>query len=395
VRARTAVLIALLAVAVHLPGIAVPLATDEIHSVWQAARSIREPGRLLLPWMGGTFRIIPKLVFMAGVRLWGASAWPYKLLAVFLYAWCAVLVSRVGAKSSGSERIGAWSGVLFAVGLGVYWKSVLVASNLTMLLGMVFLLQSIDVLWSGRWKVALVLFLLAAASHEIVLVAPALVPLLLAARRDIAAPRDPSRAPAGWAGMRRPGRVVASLIVVLGLLSLAGGAPGRLASTSTTMVPFLLFPVNPAAAAGLEGGAAIASVAWAVIQHRYWIGLGVLTGLAAFAWRGRPFLALGVAWIVLFLIPGAFVATGWQGGYLEIRYQAISAVGLCLLAARLIEWVGTRRRVLGSAVACVLVAWAIALGAVWLRGHVEAVNRPEWVAERAELREALASLGFR
>jgi hypothetical protein len=394
-RARTSALIALLAVAVHLPGVAVPLASDEIHSVWQAARSIREPERLLLPWMGGAFRIIPKLVFMAGVRLWGAAAWPYKLLAVLLYAWCAVLVSRLGAKSSGSERVGALSGVLFAVGLGVYGKSVLVASNLTMLFAIAFLLQSIDVLWSGRWKAAFVLFLLAAASHEIVLVAPALVPLLLAARRDLGVPRELCRPPAGWAGMRRPGRVVAALITVLALVSLAGGAPGRVASTGATMVPFLLFPVNPAAATGLEGaGSAIASVAWAVVQHRYWIGLGVLGGLAAFAWRGRPFQALGAAWIVLFLIPGSFVAAGWQGGYLEIRYQAVSAVGLCLLAARLIEWAGGRRRALGTVVACLLIGWAISLGAIWLRGHVQEVHRPEWVAERAELRDALDGLGF-
>jgi hypothetical protein len=395
-RTRAAILIAVLAVAVHLPGIAAPIAGDEIYSVWQAARSIREPQRLLLPWMGGAFRLIPKLVFMAGVRLWGPVAWPYKLLAVLLYAWSAVLVSRLGAKWSGSERVGAWGGALFAVGLGVYGKSVLVASNLTMLLGIVFLLLSLDALWSGRRKVALVLFVLAAASHEIVLVAPAILPFLSAARRDVDPAHEPLPPPARRTAMRRPGRVVAGLIVALMLLSILGGAVGRVASTSVTMAPFLLLPVNPAAVSDVDGGggSALASVVGAIVQHRYWIGLGLLAALATVAWRGRAFHAVAVAWILFFLIPGSFVAAGWQGGYLEMRYQAISAVGLCLLAARLVEWADGRRRALALGVACVLIGWALAFGALWLRGHAERVSSPEWVAERQELREALAGLGF-
>lgn len=395
-KTRATVLIALLAAAVHLPGIAVPIAEDEIHSVWQAARSIRDPSRLLLPWMGGGFRLIPKLVFMAGVRLWGPAAWPYKLLAVLLYAWCAVLVSRVGTKWSGSARVGTWSGVLFAVGLGVYWKSVLVASNLTMLLGLLFLLLSLDLFWSGRWKTALVLFLLAAASHEIVLVAPLLLPLLVAVRKEGPAPEATGPLLPGVIA-RHPGRVVAVLIVALALASPLAGAAGRLISTSVTMASFLMFPVNPTALSGLEGGAvsALARIAQAIVQHRYWIGMAVLAGLATVAWRGRAFRALAAGWIPLFLIPGSFIAGGWRGEYLEIRYQAISAIGLCLLAGACVAWIGRRRRALAAVVVCVLVGWSLAIGALWLRRHTVKAHRPEWVAERQELGEALAREGFR
>jgi hypothetical protein len=393
-RTRAATLIAILAAAVHLPGVRVPIAEDEIHSVWQAARTIRDPSRLFLPWMGGAFRLLPKLVFMAGVRLWGPAAWPYKLLAVVLYAWCAVLVSRVGEKWSGSPRTGAWCGVLFAVGLGVYWKSALVASNLTMLLGMLFLLLSLDALWSNRWKVALVLFVLAAASHEIVLVAPVLLPLLIAARREAGA-RGGAAAPVRPGRALRPGRVVAALIVLLALASFVTGVAGRVPSTCVTMASFLLLPVNPTALSGLGGAAAVSRVALAIVQYRYWIGLAVLAGLAWLSWRGRAPRALAIGWIALFLVPGAFVSAGWESGRLEIRYLAISAVGLCFLAAELIEWTGRRRRALAAVVACALVGWSIAIGVLWLRQHTAKAHRPEWVAEREELRGALAREGFR
>ena len=378
-RTRSTILIAMLAAAVHLPGIGVPIAGDEIHSVWQAAQTIRDPHRLLLPWMGGAFRLLPKLFFMAGVRLWGPVAWPYKLLAVLLYAWCAVLVSRVGTKWSGSARVGTWSGVLFAVGLGVYWKSVLVASNLTMLLGLVFLLLSLDVFWSGRWKTALVLFLLAAASHEIVLVAPVLLPLLLAARKEGPAPeRIGSRFPGTIA--RCPGRAVAALIVALALVSFLAGAAGRLGFTSVTMASFLLFPANPTTAlSGLEGdaGGPLLRIVRAIIQYRYWIGMGVLAGLACIAWRGRAFRALAVGWIPLFLIPGSFVAAGWQGEHTEIRYLAVSAVGLCFLAARFVVWIEHKRRAVAAALLCVLIGWSVAIGALWLKRHAAKAHGAE------------------
>jgi len=395
-RTRTTSLIALLAAAVHLPGINVPIAEDEIHSIWQAARAIRDPRRLLLPWMGGAFRILPKLVFMAGVRLWGPVAWPYKLLAVILYTWCAVLVSRVCAKWCGSARVGTWCGVLFAVGLGVYWKSVLVASNLTMLMGLLFLLLSLDAFWSGRWKAALVLFVLAAASHEIVLVAPVLLPLLVVARREARAPTGSRPAVPGGLALR-PGRVVAALIVALMLASLLTGAAGRLSWTGVTMASFLLIPVNPSALSGLEGGAgaAVARIASGIVLHRYWIGLAVLAVLASLAWRGRASRALAIGWIALFLVPGAFVSAGWQGERLEIRYLALSAVGLCFLAAELVAWIGRRRRALAALAACVLFGWSLAIGALWLRQHAAKAHRPEWVAEREELRDALAGEGFR
>jgi hypothetical protein len=393
---RAGSLIALLAAVVHLPGINVPIAEDEIHSVWQAARTIRDPQRLLLPWMGGAFRVLPKLVFMAGVQLWGPVAWPYKLLAVILYAWCSVLVSRVGAAWSGSARVGTWCGVLFAVGLGVYWKSVLVASNLTMLMGLLFLLLSADALWAGRWRAGLVLFLLAALSHEIVLVAPVLLPLLLAARREARAPTG-SGEPVTASPALRPGRAVAVLIVALMVSSFLAGAAGRVTSTGVTMASFLLFPANPTALPGLGSGAGavVARVAQAIVQHRFWIGLVVLAGLACLAWRGRASRALAIGWIVIFLIPGAFVSAGWQGDRLEIRYLALSAVGLCLVAGGLVAWMGRRRRALAAVTACVLIAWSLVIGALWLGQHNAKVHRPEWVAEREELRDALTREGFR
>jgi len=394
-RLRSAILIALLAAAVHLPGAGVPIAEDEIHSVWQAARSIRDPHRMLLPWMGGAVRLLPKLVFMAGVRLWGPAAWPYKLVAIALYACCAALVYRVGTRWSGSARVGAWGGVLFAVGFGVYWKSVLVASNITMLLGILFLLLSVDALWSGRWKVSLALFVLAAASHEIVLVAPALLPLLVIARRERAEIADSDHVSSRVLG-RRAGRTVAAVVVAFALASFLPGSVGRLSSIGVTMASFLLFPLNAAALAGLGGGAGGSAVALvlAVIQQRYWMGVGVLAALGCLAWRGRGFRSLAIAWIVVFFVPSAFVVGGWEEGWLEVRYLAVSAVGLCLITGRLIEWLERRRRAAAVAALCLLTAWSVVIGSLWLRKHVATALGPEWVAERQELLEALSNAGF-
>jgi hypothetical protein len=103
---------------------------------------------------------------------------------------------------------------------------------------------------------------------------------------------------------------------------------------------------------------------------------------------------LVIGWIVLFFVPSAFVMAGWEGGRLEVRYLAVSAIGLCLLTGRLIEWLERRRRAAAVAVVCLLTAWSVVIGALWLRKHVANVQRSEWVAERQELLEALSNAGF-
>jgi hypothetical protein len=105
-----------------------------------------------------------------GFELWGIRIWPYHLLNIAIHAFSTILVARLGTRWSESDRVGGWAAILFASGLGIYAKAVVVISNVTMLLGLAFLLIALDLLWSGRWKVALLFFVLGIASHEAIVV---------------------------------------------------------------------------------------------------------------------------------------------------------------------------------------------------------------------------------
>jgi hypothetical protein len=58
-------------------------------------------------------------------------------------------------------------------------------------------------------------------------------------------------------------------------------------------------------------------------------------------------------------------------------------------------WIGHRRRAVAAALLCVLIGWSVAIGALWLKRHAAKAHGAEWVAERQELRDALAGAGFR
>ncbi|MCK4409443.1 MAG: hypothetical protein KAW67_05130 [Candidatus Eisenbacteria sp.] len=386
-------IIGLLAVIVYLPAVTVPLFSDELHSLISAAQTIKEPSHILAPWMGGALRIVPKLVFMGGLQLWGLLVWPYRLLSIFLYAFATMLVARLAEEWSGSRRAACWAALLFALGFGTYAKPVIVVSNLTMLIGLVFMLIAVDRLWSGRWKAALVFYILGSASHEIVLAAPLLVPFLLPLRDGRnAVPWKPLGQTLGLA--RNARKIVAGSLLALVALSFSVGRLGEVCSIEVNMAFFMLFPFNHQGAAVLPGGpgGALGALATVLVQWRFWIGVAVVLALAYVVWRGRPLHAFAAGWIFLFIVPGAVLMADWQTDWLEIRYLCISSVGLCLLVSVLLLRITERRRSVGLVLLSLLILWSLAVGGTWLRKRVRDSGNPYNTARRQEFYSEIAAL---
>lgn len=390
---RSAVIIGLLAVIVYLPAVAVPFFGDELHSLISAARTIKEPSHILAPWMGGAVRVVPKLVFMGGLQLWGLRVWPYHLLSILIYGLATMLVARLAEKWSGSRRAARWAALLFALSFGTYAKPVIVISNLTMLIGLVFMLAALDRLWSGRWKAALVFYILGAASHEIVLVAPLVVPFLLPLRDGQNA--VPWKRLGQTLGLARNARkIVAGSLLALVPLSLSGGRLGDVCSIEVNMAFFMLFPFNQQGAAALPGGAggALAALAALLVQWRFWIGVAVVLALAYVVWRGRPLHAFAAAWIFIFIAPCSTLMADWQNNGLEIRYLCFPSVGLCLLTSVLLLRITEKRRSVGVALLWLLILWSLAVGSTWFRKHIRDSGSPYNTARRQEFYSEIAAL---
>jgi hypothetical protein len=390
---RSAVLIGLLAVIVYLPAVAVPFFGDELHSLISAAQTIKEPSHIFAPWMGGAVRVVPKLVFVGGLQLWGLRVWPYRLLSILIYGFAAMLVARLAEEWSGSRRVARWAALLFAVGFGAYTKPVIVVSNLTMLISLVFMLVALDRLWSGRWKAALVFYILSVASHEIVLAAPLLVLFLLPLRDgQNAVPWKRLGQTLGLA--RNVRKIVAGSLLALVPLSFSVGGLGDVCSVKVNMAFFMLFPFNQHGVAALPGGAGGALVALAalLVQWRFWIGAAVILLLAYVVWRGRPLHAFAAGWIFLFIAPSSVLMAGWQTDWLEIRYLCVSSVGLCLLASLLLLRITEKRRFIGVALLWLLILWSLAVGNMWQRKHVRDSGSPYNTARREEFYSEIAAL---
>lgn len=393
---RWAVLAGLVAVALHLPTITAAVRADELHSLYWAARSIKDPAHLLEPWMGGILRLPPKLALMAGLELWGIRIWPYHLLNIVIHAFSTVLVARLGTRWSGSDRVGVWAAILFASGFGIYAKAVVVISNVTMLMGLAFLLIALDLFWSGRWKVALLFFALGVASHEAVAVAPALIFLIPRSRRG--------ENGVSWGSLGRrlarsdvPRRVMSGLLLLLVPLSFCPGRIGRFCSYEVRMASFALFPFTErgAALAGGRAGDLIADITSLIVAWRLWTGIGIVVLVACLVWRGRALYAFAAGWAFLFLFPFWIIVQHWGGTWLDVRYAYVSAVGMCILASSLGLRLAGRRRAVAGALFSLLILWSLAVGGFWFRGHVRKNDLPEHVAQRSEYFSKIASMDTR
>lgn len=386
--------IAALSIALHVPALSIPLLDDSLNSVSEAAVSLRDPSYLLRPWMGGTLRIVPKLAFMGGVLAWGGLPWAYRLLNLLVHAFCTVLVGRLGRRWTGSASFGLRAALLFGLGVGAYAKGVIQVSNLTMLLGLAFLLLSLDFFWSRRYVGAGVFFALAAASHEIVLLAPVLVPVLVTLRSS--QDRSPGEdLVAGAPTARWTGKAVAALLVAFVIVSLLPGAPGAFGRVEVGLSAFMLLPLNVQGAAAWTGraGGFLATVGAIAAESRYVVGLVITLVLAAFVFKAKAFLSYCVAWVYVFFVPSAFLMASWGGGWLERRYLYIPAVGACLLLSAALGRIDGRRRVVATVAFSLLIAWGVATSAFVMHRHRQISETPTEVARRAQFREEMRALG--
>jgi hypothetical protein len=353
---------------VYVPFLVFPLIGDSCHSVYNAAITLKNPGHIWEPWMGGLFRLIPKLGFMAGVMLWGVAAWPYRLLNLLIHCASTYLVGRTTESMSGSLSLGFWTAILFAVGFGSYGKSVVEVSSLTMQLGMFFLLLSVYSLWKGRNAHAIVYFLLSASSHEIALAGILLAPLVIRARLR---GDTPCNAPFGISGSAR-NKLAVLLIAsaVLALATLLPGRMGRLASNELEAPVMMILPVNPGSEAysSAWGLPVPAPLITAIVDYRAILGIAMLFVLIFLGRRRSDFLVLALAWIYVFWLPSAWFYSAHDTGRLEIRHAYISSVGACLLASILVFQINRLRRILVPSILAVLVGWSLVGSAVrWKR----------------------------
>jgi hypothetical protein len=281
--------------------------------------------------------------------------------------------------------------LLFAVGVGAYAKGVIQVSNLTMLLGLALLLVSLDLLWSRKYVGACVFFALAAASHEIVLAAPALVPLLIGLKTA----RSDADSPESAAPPYRAGRAVGALLGAIVIASLLPGIVGTFCRLEVELSAFMVMPVNVQGMTALADATrgALTNLTAIAVQSRYFVGLAVTLLLAILAFKGRRLVGYCVAWLYVFFVPSVCLMMSWGGDWLERRYLHIPAVGACLLASVLLARVACRRRVFASIVFTLLIAWGLTLSGFVMYRHRQVSRTPVEAARRDAFREEMRALG--
>jgi hypothetical protein len=353
-----------LGVALLLPAVGQPFLHDDLNSIYQAAVSLKHPGHLLDPWMGGLLRFVPKLHLMSVLAIWGPDSQVLRLHNLALHGMSVFLVARVFTQLSGSSQIGLWSAAFFALGFGFYARAVIQVSNVTMVSALTLFLAGLYFWQRTKRRLAAASFAMAALCHEVVWAAPLLVPFWQAAPKygEVA---GVSLLP-GF-GARRNGirNLLACFLLLLALTSLLPGWPGRLATTEMEYVAFGFIPLN--VDTGLLGKSGIQSVLGtairAVVESRPWLGFAalVLCFLGALRLRGIGTFALG--WTLLFLLPFSALAAARPElrpeNWLDRRYLYFPAVGLCALVAALLN--GTRiplRRALTSLVVVWCLLWS-------------------------------------
>jgi len=376
---------AIVAAAVNAPSLVLRLYTDELHTLHNAAISLRDPSRVMYPWLGGqVLRIPPKLVVMGGLAAWGPRSWAFHLLVLLLHAGCSVLVGRLSERLSGSRAVGLISGVLFATGLGAYGKAVFRASNITMLLALLLLLFSVELLLRRRWLPSVTLLLLAIASHEIALGGLLVLPVVALSGAGHLCAHGSERGGGGERWIRR-GLFVALAALCLGAL-LPFGAH-RLFRLELELGWFMLVPLNAGDAVG--AAARVRDLEAFLMTLRPWLGGALALGLAVLAARGRRFLLIAVAWVYAFLAPAAVFMVGWSDGWIERRYIYVASVGVCMLAAALTARTARRSRPLGVALLTLLLGWTLVLvGITWRKNMSDSLD-PVQVRQRQDYFEEL------
>jgi len=390
---RSATLVVFLAVFVFLPFLAFPLVGDDFYSVQQAAVTLKDPGGLLDPWMGGAFRLLPKLIFMGGFIVWGTNPAAYRLLAILIHGLSTFLVASLACGWSRSRGAGFWTALLFAVGFGCYAKPIVQISNLTMQLGLFLTLLALILHRRGNRRGALAFFLLAILSHELAVMTPLVVPFLSArsGREGYSADAHRVQEPSGE---RRLRIILLGFLATTIVLSLLPGRAGQLASKQIQAFAFMLLPINlTTMPLKLAQEVSIPrSLMVFVVGQRFWIGLVIVLLLMLRIRKADRTASLGLAWIFFFLVPSAWLMAGWAGNWMETRYLLIPSVGACFLASTLLLGLSPRRRTVRVLLLALLVASSLFTNSMVWRKYRWEITQPEWRHSQQEFLMQMQSL---
>jgi len=383
----------IVAAIVHLPPLALPIVDDDVHTLHQAALTWHEPARLLEPWMGGVFRILPKLYFVGLFQIVEDAAPAYRCVNLALHLACLVLLMRLLRRMGLDERATIVAGVLFGAGFGGYLRAVFQISNATLLGAALFLLVAVDALTARRYLRAGIAFVLAALCHEVVLVAPLLYPWLSATAR---APGSPPPV----------ARVLSVALSALGALALIpAGVVHEIAARTLAQTWFFLFPINTPGRmlrrldAPDEVLAPLVTVATWLATERTWIGLVLLAGAVLALRRRRNDTTLGVLWTYAFLVPPAWLIVTspelgplWEHGWLERRYLYVPGMAVSALVGAWLAAAYERRRRGAQVALAVLVAWIVTMDVVTWDNYRRLSQTGKELERRARLRDVIEEL---
>ncbi len=381
-QARTRIVLALITGALFAPILTLPLIGDDFNVLYWARASVFEPGLLLAPWYGGFLgRLLPKLVLALGMSVVGPRHEVYELLNLLLHVANVLLLERLARVWTGSRRAAFLAALLYGATFGFYGWGVMKISNLSMTLALALTLWAF-LEWEKRRRVrALLLWLVALNAHEIILFAPLVAWFAPRGEASLSPRRDRQAA----------GIVVAALAGVAALAMF----PGRIGAVAVRVLQFpafTLLPIylGPLLHVRLLGMAVPVGLARFLVQHRLATGLVLLVPLAWAAARQRG-LRFAAVWMYAFWLPTAALMAQWPSSALQVRYLQVSAVGVCLFAAVLIDRLPTRGA-RGLALAGLL-AWSLLLvGFTWLGARQIVDKSPRWKQENREFWQELRDL---
>ncbi len=360
--------LALVAAALFSPILSLPLIGDDFNVLYWARAAAFEPRLLLSPWYGGFLgRVLPKLLLELGMAVVGPRHQLYELANLLLHVANVLLLERLARAWTGSRRVAFLAALLYAVSFGFYGWAVMRISNLSMSLGLTLTLWAF-VEWEKRRRGrALLLWLVALTSHEIILFAPLVA--WFAPRVAPAAPAPRRRLAAGLA---------VGGLAAAALLALLPGPAGRVAAQFIELPAFTLFPVyhGPLLELRLLGLRVPVPLAEFLTAHRLAAGI-VLAAPLAYAAARDARLRFAVVWMFLFWLPAAVLMAQWVTSSLQARYLQVAAVGACLLAACVIDRLPSRLA-RGAALAALL-AWSLLLVTfAWLGAWQIVHTSPRW-----------------
>jgi hypothetical protein len=379
---RTRVALALVTCALFWPMLTLPLIGDDFNVLYWARASVFQPHLLWIPWYGGLLgRLLPKLLLALGMSVIGPRHEAYEILNLLLHVANVLLLERLARGWTGSRRAAFLTALLFAVGFGFYGWAVMKISNLSMILSLTLTLWAF-LEWERRRRGrALVLWLVALLAHEIIVFAP--VVALLAPR---------GAAPVSARSRRRNTVLVLGGLTVAALLTLLPEPAGRAAVHFLELPSFTLFPVylGPLLELRVLGLAVPAGFAHFLTSYRLEVGILLLLP-AGFAIVHESRLRFAVAWLFLFWLPAATLMAQWGSASLQVRYLLVPAVGACLFAACLLDWLPSR--LARSLSLATLVAWSVLVsGFAWLGAWQLVRAEPRWELLNREFWQELQDL---